>query len=295
MRLIDRNEKILPEIIMISPAIILYTVFVIGTLIGCFFLGFTDWNGISADFNFIGFDNYIDIFTNDSTVVPLINTVTFAIGTTVVINICALAFAVLINRELKTGNLLRTLFFLPTILSPLVVGYVFSFIFTEPLTVLGHKLGIEVLANNLIGSADWSLSTAIVAQSWKMIGWYMMIYIAGLQTVPKSLYEACDIDGATPWQKFSRVTFPLIAPAFTINMVLSVERAFKQFDLVLALTNGGPGNSSELVSMSIYREAFINRRAGYGSSIGVVLFLIILIVTIIQIVILRRREENAVY
>lgn len=295
MRLIDRNEKILPEIIMISPAIILYTVFVIGTLIGCFFLGFTDWNGISADFNFIGFDNYIDIFTNDSTVVPLINTVTFAIGTTVVINICALAFAVLINRELITGNLLRTLFFLPTILSPLVVGYVFSFIFTEPLTVLGHKLGIEVLANNLIGSADWSLSTAIVAQSWKMIGWYMMIYIAGLQTVPKSLYEACDIDGATPWQKFSRVTFPLIAPAFTINMVLSVERAFKQFDLVLALTNGGPGNSSELVSMSIYREAFINRRAGYGSSIGVVLFLIILIVTIIQIVILRRREENAVY
>ena len=133
----------------------------------------------------------------------------------------------------------------------------------------------------------------ILVASWKMAGWYMVIYIAGLQSIDQSLYEAADIDGATGWKKFRMVTFPLLAPSFTINMVLAVERAFKEYDLVFALTGGGPGRSSELVSMTIYNESFTNKRAGYGSALGVVLFLIIVVIKLFQMKVLRRREDNA--
>lgn len=120
-----------------------------------------------------------------------------------------------------------------------MVGYIFSFIFSEPLSLLGKTLGIEVMANNLLGSKQFSLYMGVLVGAWKMAGWYMVIYIACLQNIDQSLYEAADIDGATGWKKFRYVTFPLIAPAFTINMILSVERAFKEYDLMFALTGGG--------------------------------------------------------
>ena len=123
----------------------------------------------------------------------------------------------------------------------------------------------------------------------------MVIYIAGLQNVDKSLHEAAIIDGASSWKRFWSVTFPLIAPAFTINMILSVERAFKEYDLIFALTGGGPGRASELLSMTIYNESFTNKRAGYGSALGVILFLIIVAITLIQLFALRRRENDINY
>lgn len=160
---------------------------------------------------------------------------------------------------------------------------------------MGKILGSSVMANNLLGSKDYVLAMGILVATWKMAGWYMVIYIAGLQNIDQSLYEAADIDGATGWKKFRYVTFPLIAPAFTINMVLSVERAFKEYDLLFALTGGGPGRASELISMTIYNESFTNKRAGYGSALGVILFLIIVAITLFQMLVLRRRENDINY
>lgn len=280
------------EFLLVIPALVFYVVFVVYPLFGGIYYSFTDWNGIDLSFNMVGFQNYIQIFQDKYVLEPLANTFIFAFLSMILLNVIGLLLAVGLENILVGKNVFRALLFVPAVLSSLVVGYIFSFIFSEPLADLGEILGITAMANNLLGSKSTALYMGILVGSWKMAGWYMVIYIAGLQNIDQSLYEAADIDGASSWKKFRYVTFPLIAPAFTINMILSVERAFKEYDLMFALTGGGPGRASELISMTIYNESFTNKRAGYGSALGVVLFLIIVIITLVQMFGLRRREEN---
>ncbi len=283
------------EFLIVLPALIFYFVFVIYPLLGGIYYSLTDWNGVAATFKFIGLKNYFTLAGDKYVIEPLKNTFIYAFLSMILLNVLGLALAVGLDRIAKGKNVFRALFFVPAVLSSLVVGYIFSFIFSEPVSLLGKTWGIEVMANNLLGSKQFSLYMGVLVGAWKMAGWYMVIYIAGLQNIDQSLYEAADIDGATGWKKFRYVTFPLIAPAFTINMILSVERAFKEYDLMFALTGGGPGGSSELISLTIYGESFTNKRAGYGSALGVVLFLIILAITLFQMLVLRRRENDINY
>lgn len=282
----------LQEFLIVVPALVFYLVFVIYPLIGGIYYSLTDWNGISAEYNVIGFKNYINLSQDSHVLEPLKNTFIYAFFTTILLNVLGLAMAIGVEKVIHGRDFFRSLLFIPSVLSAIVVGYIFNFIFSNVLSEIGEVLGATAMANNLLGSKQWALPMAILVDAWKGAGWYMVIYIAGLQNIDPSLYEAADISGATSWQKFWNVTFPLLAPAFTINMVLAVERAFKQYDLVLALTGGGPGRASELISMTIYNESFTNKRAGYGSALGVVLFLIIVIITLFQMKVLRRREEN---
>ncbi|MFI3169563.1 MAG: sugar ABC transporter permease [Faecalibacterium sp.] len=284
-----------PRFAMVLPALFLYIVFVIYPLCGGVYYSMTDWDGIRNSMNFIWFDNYITLFQDTSVITPLLNTIKYAAVTTILMNVLALLFAIGLDHEFKTKNLLRACMFLPALLSPLVVGFIFSFIYSQPLADIGEQLGITVVANNLLGSTTWSLWAATFAATWRMTGWYMVVYLAGLQAIPGDLYEAADLDGVTPWKRFTQITFPLIAPSFTINMVLAVERAFKEYDMVYSLTNGGPGNSSELLALTIYQESFTNYRVGYGSAIGVILFLMIVAITLFQMIWLRKREDNAAY
>jgi raffinose/stachyose/melibiose transport system permease protein len=289
----NKIKQVTPSVGMILPALILYFTFTIFPLFGGFIYSLTNWDGIRNSIQFIGLENYKTLFTDEYVLTPLKNTFIYAFCTMISMNVFALLIAVGLDRNLKTKNLLRACMFLPTMLSPLIAGFLFSFIFTEPVAEFGKKMGIDFLANNVLGSLNWALPAAIFSATWKMTGWYMVIYLAGLQTIPTSLYEAAEVDGAKPWVKFWHITFPLIAPAFTINMVLSVERAFKEFDMVFSLTNGGPGNASELLALTIYRESFGNHRAGYGSAIGIILFILIVGISLFQMIFLRRREENA--
>lgn len=288
-----KTKYALLEFSIVIPALAFYLIFVIYPLFGGIFYSMTDWDGISAEYNIIGFKNYINVLKDSHVLEPLKNTFIYAFFTTILLNILGLAMAIGAEHVIHGKNFFRSLLFIPSVLSSIVVGYIFNFIFSNVISEVGEAIGNTVMANNLLGSKQWALAMAILVDSWKGAGWYMVIYIAGLQSIDNSLYEAADIDGATAWQKFRNVTFPLLAPAFTINMVLAAERAFKQYDLVLALTGGGPGRASELISMTIYNESFTNKRAGYGSALGVVLFLIIVAITMFQMKVLRRREENA--
>ena len=281
------------SIAMVAPAMVLYLLFQIWPLLGGFYYSLTDWDGIAQSLNYIGFENYITLVKDSGVLVPLKNTFIYAVWSTVLLNILALAFAVGLNRAIKGKNLLRACLFLPAMLSPLVVGYVFSFIFSEPVSALGKLIGSEIMSNNLLGSLDWSLYCVVIGTTWRMSGWYMVVYLAGLQTIPGELYEAADMDGVGYWGRFRHITFPLIAPAFTINMVLSLERAFKEYDMAFAMTGGGPGNSSELLALTIFNESFTNRRGGYGSAVGILLFALIVLLTFIQMKWLRGREDNA--
>ena len=294
MDLRKRNRFSFSEFLFVLPALIFYLIFVVYPLFGGIFYSLTDWNGISPGFNFIGLDNYKNLAHDQFVLGPLWNSVIFAFSSMVLLNVFGLLFAVGLDN-IAGKNFYRALFYLPSVLGSLVVGYIFSFLFSVPFAEIGKAIGWEALANNALGSPDLALPMGIFVSAWKGVGWYMVIYIAGLQNIDKSLHEAAIIDGASAWKRFWSVTFPLIAPAFTINMILSVERAFKEYDLIFALTGGGPGRASELLSMTIYNESFTNKRAGYGSALGVILFLIIVAVTLIQLAVLRRRENDINY
>lgn len=292
--MLEKRKTMVGEFLFVLPALLLYIIFVVYPLIGGIFYSMTDWDGITSNYNFIGLANYINLFQDEFVLNPLWNTIIFAFLSMILLNVFGLLFAVGLEK-VWGQNFYRALFYLPAVLGSLIVGYIFSFLFTIPFANLGKMLGIEALANNALGSKTWAIYMATFVSVWKGVGWYMVIYIAGLQNIDVSLHEAAIIDGASAWKRFWTVTFPLIAPAFTINMILSVERAFKEYDLIFALTGGGPGRASEVISMTIYNESFTNKRAGYGSALGVVLFLIIVIITMIQLAVLRRRENDITY
>lgn len=295
-----QKRKIIPEsasnaiqyTVMFLPMLVLFLVFSTYPVLEGVFFSFTDWDGLNSKFNFIGFQNYKTFFHDFVVLKPLINTFVYAFWVTIIQNICALALAVALNQKLKTKNLLRTFIFIPVVLSSLIVGYIWSYLFTEPIAMLGAKLGIEVMQHNLLGNKATSLAAGIFVSVWKGVGYTMVIYLAGLQNIDKEVKEAALVDGAKGFQHFRYITFPLIAPSFTINIVLVMEGAFKQFDLIFALTGGGPGNSSELLSLTIYRESFEFYRAGYGTTMGVILALIIIVLSLFELVVLRKRENN---
>lgn len=290
----NRLRTNLVEFALVTPALIFYIVFVVYPLLGGIFYSMTSWDGISSRIKFVGLQNFIDLFQDEFVLLPLKNTIIFAFLSMIFLNVLGLLMAIG-AENVKGRGFYRGLLYIPAVLGSLVVGYIFSFIFSEPLSNFGAFIGNETIKNNLLGSKQYALYMGTIVAVWKNAGWYMVVYIAGLQTIDQSLYDAAIIDGASVWKKFRYVTFPLIAPAFTINMILSVERAFKEYDLIFALTGGGPGRASELVSLTIYNESFTNKRAGYGSALGVILFLLIVLVTMCQLYILRRRENDINY
>lgn len=287
-----RNAALV-EFMLVLPALLLYFVFVVYPLFDGIFYSLTDWDGIRKTFNFIGLKNYIDIIHDSYVLGPLKNTFIYAFFNTIFLNILGLLMAIGAESVRRGRNIFRALLYIPSVLSAILVGFVFNFIFDKSLGTLGKQLGIQVMANNLLGSKSFALAMGILVTSWKSAGWYMVVYIAGLHNIDQSLYDAASVDGVTGWKRFWYVTFPLLAPSFTINMVLAVERSFKQYDLLYALTGGGPGRASELISMTIYNESFTNKRAGYGTALGVILFLIIVAITLFQMKVLRKREEDA--
>ncbi len=289
----EKRKAMVIEFLLVAPALALYFVFVVYPLFGGIIYSMTDWDGVRRTFNFVGFQNYIDILHDSHVLEPLKNTFIYAFFNTVFLNILGLLMAIGAESVRRGRNVFRALLYIPSVLSAILVGFVFNFIFDKSLGALGQQLGIEVMANNLLGSKSFALAMGILVTSWKSAGWYMVVYIAGLNNIDQSLYDAASVDGVSGWKRFWYVTFPLLAPSFTINMVLAVERSFKQYDLMYALTGGGPGRASELISMTIYNESFTNKRAGYGTALGVILFLIIVVITLFQMKVLRKREEDA--
>jgi raffinose/stachyose/melibiose transport system permease protein len=276
------------------PAIVLYLVLVIGPLLGAFYYSFTDWDGLAKTYRFIGLNNYYTLFSDKIVLRTFSTTMKYTICLTIFQNVLSLLLAIALNQRIKTRNILRTAIFIVCTLSPLINGYIWSFVYSGPLMSVGKWLGSEMLANNILGSKEGAIYAASFASIWRMAGWTMVIFLAGLQMIPKELYEAADVDGVSPLYKFFHITLPLLAPAITINVVLTFERGLKDFDSIFALTGGGPGDSTLVMALSIYKESFFFSRAGYGTTIGIMLFFLIVVCTLIQLKFLRKREEDVI-
>ena len=274
------------------PALAMFLVFVIFPLFQAIYVSFTDWDGIRPGMSFIGLENYRTLAGDQYILRTISTTFRYTITVTIAQNLLALVMALVLNQRMKSRNVLRTLIFMPSILSGLIVGYIWSFLYSDPLMKLGKALGWTLLANNALSSQTFAIYAAAFVTVWRSSGWTMMIYLAGLQSIPQELEEAAAIDGANVLRRLAHITIPLLAPTFTINVILTFERGLKDFDSIFALTGGGPGAATMTMALNIYRESFYFSRAGYGTAIGVVLFIAIVVLSVIQLRYFRKGEER---
>lgn len=286
-----KGKKIpLTYYLMVVPIGILFFIFHTVPFLRGVFYSFTNWTGYGS-WKFVGLKNYLYMFGNSDITNAYWFTFKFAIFATVLVNAIALAIAIGLNGKIKFKNFLKAIYFLPYMLGTLIVGFVFKFIFSALVPNFGHLIHLPMLYNNILGTTHAWIGILIVT-IWQGLAFNTLIYLAGLQSVDPQIYEAAALDGVGPWQKFRNITFPLIAPFFTINLVLSVKGYLMVFDQIMAMTNGGPGNSTTSISVEIYTQGFQGSQFAIQSANAVVLFIVVLVISLIQLSILNKREEK---
>ena len=276
--------------IMVVPMAVLFFIFHTFPFLQGVFFSFTDWKGY-GDWNFVGLRNYLNIFKDKNVLSAYFFTFKFAICATVLVNVLSLALASALNANIKGKNFLKAVYFLPYMLGTLIISYVFKYIFSNIVPMFGKAMGIEVLSKNILGTTHAWIGLLIVT-IWQSMAFNTLIYLSGLQTVDKALYEAAALDGATGMKKFLKITFPLIAPFFTINMVLSGKNFLMSFDQFLAMTNGGPGTATTTISVLIYKKGFSGGQFAYQSANAVLMFVMVILISVFQLRVLEKREEK---
>ena len=273
------------------PIVLLFFCFNTLPLIKGFIYSFTNFKGY-GNYDFVGLRNYVDLFSDGRVGRSYLFTFKFALVSTILVNVLSLILALGLNSKIKAKSALSAVSFLPNILGGLVVGYIFSFFFTYILPAAGKAAGIEWLSSSMLSNTKTAWLAIVVVACWQSVAMNTIIYIAGLQTVPEDVYEAGAIDGASGWRKFKNLTFPLIMPFFTINMVLCMKNFLMVFDQIMALTKGGPSQSTESISYLIYQNGMGGGQFGFQSANAVLFFVVIVAISVFQMTVLNKKEEQ---
>ena len=289
------KSRVLTGILFLLPITLIMLIFFILPVFQTFWLSVRDWNGISATSKFIGLDNYFALLKSDSIRQTIINTLLlFSLGT-ILINTIALGVSVALDQKgLINKNIYKVVFFLPTVLSPVVIALIWrAMYFTDwgVIDMVLKYLGLSRLSRVWLGEPGIVMMCLTIAYVWYQIGTTMVIYLAGLQNIPTQLYESAMIDGANKLQQFTTITIPMLAPAITINVLFVIVNALKTFDFPFALTEGGPEYFSRVITLQIYFYAFRGIKYGLGTALSVVYTLFILILSVGVVKVLGKREE----
>lgn len=250
---------------------------------------FTNFRGY-GEFDWVGLRNYADLFTDARVGKSYLFTFKLAIVATIVVNVLSLVLALGLNSKIKFKSALRGMYFVPNILGALVVGYIFNYFFTYILPAVVKMMGGK--GDSILASSKWAWVAIVIVCAWQSVAMNTIIYISGLQTVPEDVYEAGSLDGATGWKKFKNLTFPLILPFFTINMVLCMKNFLMVFDQIMALTKGGPAQRTESISFLIYNNGMAGGQFGFQSANAVVFFVVIVVISVLQMNFLGNKEEQ---
>jgi raffinose/stachyose/melibiose transport system permease protein len=277
----------------LGPALFFFTLIVIIPFFMSMFYSFTDWNGVSSAVSWVGVKNFADILSDDLFKKDFMFTLRFTVISVALINLIGFSLALLLTRAMRFRNVYRTIFFLPNVIGGLLLGFIWQFIFVKGFASVGDFLHISFFQLPWLGDAPTAFWGLVIVTCWQLSGYVMVIYISSLTNIPKELLEAARIDGASKWMVLRRITIPLIMSAFTVCLFLSISWCFKTFDLNLALTKGGPFNSTESVALNIYYEAFRNNHFGLGTAKAVVFFVLVAAVTSIQIAYTKKKEVQA--
>lgn len=252
---------------------------------------FTNFKGYGS-YEFVGLRNYIDLFGDARVGRSYLFTFKLAVTATIVVNLVSLILAMGLNSKIKFKSALRGAYFIPNILGALVVGYIFNYFFTYILPAFGDMINSGTLSSSMLSNPKLAWIAIVIVCAWQSIAMNTIIYISGLQTVPEDVYEAASIDGATGWKKFRNITFPLILPFFTINMVLCVKNFLMVFDQIMALTKGGPAQSTESISYLIYNNGMGGGQFGFQSANAVIFFFVVVLISAFQLGVLGKKEEQ---
>ncbi len=279
-------------LVMVLPGFLIFTVGLIIPMFMAVRYSFTSWDGMSAVKPFVGFQNYISLMKDSDFRSAWWFTIKFTIGNTIIQNVLALLFAVALDSGIKAQKIYRTAFFVPCLISSLIVGFIWLKMYSNVLPAINEMLGTNI--NFLLfGSGQTVLSGLLIANNWQWIGYWMLIYLAGLQSIPSELYEAAKVDGAGALSRFRNITIPMLAPAITICVVGITTGSLKVYDLLVASTKGGPGRASTSIIYQTYATAINGRQYGYGSAMSVTLVLVLLLVALIQVKGLKKKEVQA--
>lgn len=287
-----RRKTTLQYLSLVLPGLIIFTVGVIVPLLVGFSNSLTDWNGLTKDKNFIGFANYAQMLQDRYVRDAWWFTIRFTVLNTLVQNVFAILVAVALDSGIRLKKILRTVFFIPCLISTVIVGYIWLKMYGNVLPALADALGLN-LNMQLFGSDRTVLSGLLIANNWQWIGYWSLIYLASLQSIPGDLYEAATVDGAGVLTRFFKITLPMLAPAITVCVVGITTGSLKIYDLLVSSTNGGPGYASTSIIMYIYNAAIGGRQNGYGSAMSMSLVVALLLVAVVQVGVLKKREVQA--
>ena len=281
--------------LFILPAFVFFTAIKLIPAVMGIVYSFTNWNGINPTFRFIGLENFNELFTSDPDFwTSMVFTLKYVVVIVVLMNLCALLLAVMIESLRRGRGIFRTIFYLPNMISMIIGGFMWKFVFTQVLYKIAENTGMKFLDQSWLGDPKYAFGSIITVAIWGGAGYLMVIYIAAIQSVPSYLYEAAIVDGASSMRRFWSITLPMIRNSITICLFVTLNGAFQVFDVVYSLTGGGPGRETEVAAINIYQEAFArSNRFGYATAKSTVLFLIILIVTFIQLKVTQRKEVEA--
>lgn len=277
--------------LMYVPALIVLSFFIFYPFFQGIHLSFTNWDGYSAQFRWVGLMQYGRILSDQVVLRAIVNTFIYGFGSTLLQNILGLAYALFLDRKMRGKGVVRTIVYLPIMISPLIMGYICYFFFqydggaaNDVLHVLG-RTPVDWLSNGT--AAVWIIT---LVNTYQYMGISMLIYLAGLQAIPREYLEAAAIDGASALARFRKVTLPLLMPSITISVVYNIIGGLKLFDVIVAMTNGGPGDASQSLSTMMYTLYFAREDAGYAAALGIIMFLIITVVGLTMLRFLRRKE-----
>ncbi len=281
-------------IYFLFPALLIFSVFFIIPTIQGFYYGLTNWNTYAENIDFVGVQNFIELFQEGVLPLAFKNTLIYSVLTTFLLNIVGLALALALNEKIKTGGFFRTIYYVPVVIAPLIVGYIFTAIYNPTTGILNQFLnavGLDFLAQEWLSNSKIAIFSIIGTEVWRSSGYSMIIYLAGIKTISNDLLEQSEIDGSNYFQKCKNIIFPMIAPTFTVNLLVTMISSLKVFEAVLILTQGGPGYDTEVINTFIYRK-FAGGNWGYASAAGFLQSIFIGVISIAVLRFLRKREVD---
>ena len=297
----SKQRRQLTEVLFLLPTILAFIMVIIIPFIYGIFYSFTDWQGTGTYSKMVGFENYKAIFTEPAFLHSFLKTLEFTVINIITVNVVAFVISLLVTSEIRGRNLYRAGFFVPNLIGGIVLGLIWQFIFSSILPAIGQALQLGFLSKSLLTSKDTVMFTMVTVNTWQYAGYIMLIYVAAIQNISKSVLEAAEVDGAKYWTRITRIQIPLMANAFTISLFLTLTNSFKMYDVNVALTNGGPVGvfmskpvqSSELLALNIYQTAFKYNNMAQGQAKAVLFFIVLTVFSIIQVSYNKSKEVEA--
>ncbi|MDO7906673.1 sugar ABC transporter permease [Paenibacillus sp. JX-17] len=294
MRNRKTRSQLAQQLVFVGPSTVFFIIIIVIPFLLGMYYSFTDWNGVSGKAAWVGLDNFKQIFTSDTNFrTDFWFTVRFTVAGVVLTNLLGFFLAYFLTKQLKSRNVLRTVFFMPNVIGGLLLGFIWQFIFVKGFSAIGEKTGFSFFNLPWLGDETTAFWGIIIVFVWQTAGYLMVIYISSLNNVSHEILEAAAIDGASKAQILRKIIIPLIMPAVTVCLFLAISWSFKMFDLNLSLTKGGPFGSTESVALNIYNEAFANNRYGLGTAKAFIFFVIVAVITSLQVKLTKSREVQS--